>query len=85
MEASAHGEVWARGFQLEDQKDFWCVWSGALEGDFEGSWMVLGKKWRLKWEKALKSGFGLIFGVGVQCCPKDSRISSLWPLIGMRQ
>ncbi|KAL6341015.1 hypothetical protein AAG906_032128 [Vitis piasezkii] len=50
-----------------------------------GGWMVLGKKWRLKWEKALKSGFGLIFGVRVQCCLKDSRISSLWLLKGMRQ
>ena len=43
LEASAYGEVWVRGFWMEDKKGCGCVWSGGLEGDFEGSWMVLGK------------------------------------------
>ena len=31
------------GFWLEDKKSCECVWNGGLEGDFEASWMVLGK------------------------------------------
>ena len=85
MKAGACGEVWARGSWLEDKEGKWGAWSRGLEGDLEGICLVMGKYGVLKWEKALKSYSGLIFGVGVQCCPKDSHIFMLWLFIRMPQ
>ncbi|RVW97644.1 hypothetical protein CK203_028014 [Vitis vinifera] len=54
------------------QKGCGCVWSGGLEGDFEGSWMVLGKL-------AFKVGKGnkIRFWTDLWC--RDTMLSQRFP------